>query len=84
MIRQCDTGIATSLIAYEKSEDRIEESGLTPTLQQLSATLQARLVGITAKEAFATVDATEGQGIEAWRQLGKRFDPRRMPGSPFS
>ena len=49
---------------------------MTPTLQQLSATLQARLISVTAKEASAIVNATEGQGIEAWRQLGKRFDPQ--------
>ena len=53
---------------------------LTPTLQQLSATLQARLISLTVKEAFSLVNATEGQGIEAWRQLGKRVDPQTDAG----
>ena len=48
-VRECDTGFATSLIGYEKAEDPIEDTGLTPTLQHLSATLQARLISVTAK-----------------------------------
>lgn len=47
---------------------------LTPTSYQLSATLQAWLISLTANEVFCIVNATERQGIEAWRQLGKRFD----------
>ena len=61
---------------YEKAEDPIKDDVLTPTQQQLSATLQATLSSLTAKEAFSIVNATEGQGIEAWRQLSKRFDPQ--------
>ena len=45
-------------------------------MQQLSATLQARLISLTFKEAFSIVNACEGQGVEAWRQLVKRYDPR--------
>ena len=45
-------------------------------MQQLSATLQARLISLAPKEAFSIVNACEGQGIEAWRQLVKRYDPR--------
>ena len=33
-VRECDTGFGTSFIAYEKAEDPIEDTGLTPTLQQ--------------------------------------------------
>ena len=75
-VRECDTGFASSLITYEKAEDPILDTELTPTRQQLSATLWARLVGHTMKEAFSIVNTTEGQGIEAWRQLVKRFDPQ--------
>ena len=44
--------------------------------QQLSATLFSRLIGVTGKEAFAIVRAAQGQGVEAWRQLGMRSDPQ--------
>ena len=54
------------MVACENAEERILDGQLTPTLQQLSATLQARLISLTAKEAFSIVNATEGQGIEAW------------------
>ena len=74
--RECDKGFADPLIVYEKAEDPIEDDVLTPTQQQLSATLQARLISLTAKEAFAIVIAARGQGIEAWRQLSNRFDPQ--------
>ena len=72
-VRECDTGFATSLIAYEKAEDLVEDGGPTLTLQQLSATLQARLISVNVEEAFSIVNATEGQGNEAWLQSGKRF-----------
>ena len=62
-------------MVYEKAENPSKDDALTPTQQQLLATLQARLISLTAKEAFAIVNATEGQGIEEWRQLSKRFDP---------
>ena len=83
-IRECDTTFATALVAYEKSEGPIENLGLSPTSQQLSATLQSRLISVTAKETFAIVDATQGEGIEAWRQLVKRFDPKQTGRSPLS
>ena len=83
-IRECDTTFATTLVHHERSEEVIKNENLTPTLQQLSATLQARLVSVTAKEAFAIVDAEQGEGIEAWRQLVKRFDPRRTEPSRLS
>ena len=54
----------------------IEDKILTPTMQQLSATLQARLITLTSKEAFSIVNACEGQGIGAWTQLVKRYDPQ--------
>ena len=76
-IRECDATFATALVNYERSEEPVQNSLLTPTQQQLSATLQARLVSVTAKEAFAIVDAAQDEGIEAWRQLVKRFAPRR-------
>ena len=44
--------------------------------QQLSATPQARLISLVGTEAFAIVNAAEGQCVEAWRQLSKRFDPQ--------
>ena len=50
-IRECDATFATTLVNYEKSEDPIENSLLTPTLQQFSATLQAWLFSVTQKEA---------------------------------
>ena len=83
-VRECDTGFATSLIAYEKAEDPIEDSGLIPTLAQLSATLQARLISVTAKEAFAIVNATEGKASKPGVNWERGSTPRRMPGSPFS
>ena len=54
----------------------ITDIDLTLTQQQLSATLQSRLITVTGKEAFAIVSAAEGQGVEAWRQLSQRFDPQ--------
>ena len=75
-VRECDKSFADQLVAYEKSEAVIEDTALNPTLQQLSATLQARLIALTSKEAFSIVTACEGQGIEAWRQLVKRYDPQ--------
>ena len=75
-VRECDKSFGDSLVKHEKSEVVIKDTALTPTEQQLSATLQARLISLTAKEAFAIVTAAEGQGIEAWRQLTKRYDPQ--------
>ena len=75
-IRECAKGFADSLVVYEKAEDPFKDDMLTPAQQQLSATLQARLISLTAKEAFSIVNATEGQGVEALRLLGKRFDPQ--------
>ena len=76
-IRECDKSFADDLVNnFEKKESVITDLDLNPVQQQLSATLQSRLVNITGKEAFAIVRAAEGQGIEAWRQLGMRFDPQ--------
>ena len=74
-VRECDTGFATSLIAYDKAGYPIEDTGLTPTLQQLSATLQARLINVTAKEAFAIVNATEGARHRSLATIGQEVRP---------
>ena len=71
-------------MVYEKAEDPTKDDMRTRTQQQLSATLQARLFSLTAKEVFAIVNATEGQGIEAWRQLSKRFGLRLTLALPYS
>ena len=75
-VRECDESFADSLEGFEKSDKVIEKVDLTPTLRQLSATLQARLIAVTSKEAFSIITACDGQGIEAWRQLVKRYDPQ--------
>ena len=75
-VKECDTSFAESLKVYEKSETEIEEVSLNPTEQQLSAVLQARLISLTAKEAFSIVVASQGSGCEAWRQLSRRYDPQ--------
>jgi hypothetical protein len=75
-VRECDKTFADKLVTLEKLDDPIEDVHLSVVEQQLSATLQSRLINVTAKEAFAIVTAAEGQGVEAWRQLNKRFDPQ--------
>ena len=75
-ISECDNTFAEDLIIFEKKEDVITKLDLTPTQQQLSATLSSRLISLTGKEAFAIVSAAERQGVEAWRQLNQRFDPQ--------
>ena len=75
-VRECDKTFADSLLEFETKEDPITDVQPTLTQQQLSATLQSRLISITGKEVFAIVTAAEGQGVEAWRQLGMRFDPQ--------
>ena len=75
-VRECDKTFADNLLVFEKQEEPITDTQLSMTQQQLSATLQSRLISVTGKEAFAIVRAAEGQGVEAWRQLGMRFDPQ--------
>ena len=75
-VKECDTSFAESFKIYEKGETEIEEVSLTPTEQQLSAVLQARLISLTAKEASSIVVASQGWGCEAWRQLTRRYDPQ--------
>ena len=45
------------MITFEKKEEEIVDNDLDPVQQQLSATLQARLVILTGKEAFSIVMA---------------------------
>ena len=75
-VRECDKTFADDLAKFEKKETPIIDTDLTIVQQQLSATLQSRLINLTGREAFAIVRAAEGQGVEAWRQLGMRFDPQ--------
>ena len=75
-VRECDKTFADDLVKFEKKETPGTYIDLTVVQQQLSATLQSRLVNLTGREAFAIVRAAEGQGVEAWRQLGMRFDPQ--------
>ena len=75
-VRECDKTFADNLLEFEKKEEPITDLNFTSVQQQLSATLGSRLIGLTGKEAFAIVRSTEGQGVEAWRQLGMRFDPQ--------
>ena len=65
-------------------EEPITDYDLTSTQQQLSATLQARLITVTGTEALRIANAAEGQGVEAWRQLCQRFDTRTDTVSPYS
>ena len=66
-VRECDKTFADNLLVFEKQEEPITDTQLSMTQQQLSATLQSRLISVTGKEAFAIVRAAEGQGVEAWR-----------------
>ena len=75
-VRECDKTFAENLLVFEKQEEPIADIQLSSTQQQMSARLQSRLISVTGKEAFAIVRAAEGQGVEAWRQLGMRFDPQ--------
>ena len=75
-VRECDKTFADNLISFENKEDAITDLDLTSTQQQLSATLQSRLITVTGKDAFAIATAAEGQGVEVWRQLSQRFDPQ--------
>ena len=75
-VRECDKSFADDLTIFEKKEVPITDVDLTIVQQQLSATLSSRLINVTGKEAFAIVRAAQGQGVEAWRQLGMRFDPQ--------
>ena len=75
-VRECDKTFADDLVKFEKKDAPIVDTDLTVVQQQLSATLQSRLINLTGREAFAIVRAAQGQGVEAWRQLGMRFDPQ--------
>ena len=75
-VRECDKTFADNLVVFQKKEVPITDLQLTSTQQQLSPTLQSRLISVTGKEAFAIATAAEGQGVGAWRQLGMRFDPQ--------
>ena len=75
-MREEQSTFATSLQTYVKSESPIDEVDLTPVVAQLSAVLHSRLVGFTSKEALPIFGSTQGNGIEAWRQLSRRFDPQ--------
>ena len=75
-VRECDKTFADDLVKFEKKEAPIVDTDLSVCQQQLSATLQSRLINLTGKEAFAIVRAAQGQGVEAWRQLSMRFDPQ--------
>ena len=56
----------------------MKEANLNPTQQQLSAVLHSRLTGLmkAGTEAFKIVASTEGNGLEAWRKLNRRFEPQ--------
>ena len=55
--RECDKTFADSMITFEKKEEEIVDNDLDPVQQRPSATLQARLVSLTGKEAFNIVMA---------------------------
>ena len=62
-VRECDKTFADSLLEFEKKEEPITDLQLSLTQQQLSATLQSRLISFTGKEAFAIVtDCSRGPG----------------------
>ena len=63
------------MVACEKAEEPILDGQLTPNLQQLSATLQARLISLMAKEAFSIVNAAS-KPDDNWV---KASTLRRMP-----
>ena len=42
----------------------------------MSAVLYSRLTGLTSGEAFSIVQMHEGHGVEGWRLLNRRFDPK--------
>ena len=44
-------------------------------LWELSPLLASRLTGLTRGVSFSMVESTEGNGIEAWRLLSKKYNP---------
>ena len=74
-VRECDTDFANYLWAVEKRDMPIDME-LTPTYTQLSAVLYSRLIALSSGEAFSILQMHDGHGVEGWRLLTKRFDPK--------
>ena len=75
-VRECDTDFAESLLKYEKLTESIDLVDLNKWEGQMTAILYSRLIQLTKGEAFAIVQATQGNGCEAWRLLQQRYDPQ--------
>ena len=70
--------LADSLIKIETVESPIPASmdlqDFNP-LWELSPLLASRLTGLTRDVSFCMAESTEGNGIEAWRLLSKKYNP---------
>ena len=83
-VRECDATFADNLEVYERREEPIEAAELTPTLTQLSAVLQSRLINLTTKESFDIVAPTHGMGWKPGGSLLRGTTRRLMHASRHS
>ena len=75
-IRECNHTFADLLEKKERSPDPVDtDIEMTAQEANLSAVLHTRLTNITTAEAFALVESSLGNGVEAWRLLTLRCDP---------
>ena len=70
-VGECDPSFADFLKDSERNEAPIDAIDLNPEQEKQSAILQARLISLTTKQAFAIVESTQGNGCEVWRLYPK-------------
>ena len=76
-VRECDTSFADYVWGHEKLEEEVNIMTMDPTQTQLATNLHNRLISCTTGSAFQIVENTaDNNGVEAWRQLNHRFDPK--------
>ena len=61
-VGKCNSSFMDLLKGLERQEEPLETVDLSPAQEKLSASLQARLIGLTTKQAFAIVESTQGYG----------------------
>ena len=75
-VREGDAVFADQLADAERQAEPILTTNLNPTQAQLSAILHSSVIAMTSKQGYAIVEATQGNGLDAWRQLAQMYDPQ--------
>ena len=74
-VRETSSSLADTLVNAEGEENELTLERLGEQTKLLTPLLYSRLMTLMRDMSFSIVETTDGNGVEAWRLLSRKFNP---------